>query len=315
MTVVVSETFAFSEDSLELLKKIGPLETGPYAHDELIYAVANATVLMVRLAHKIDEQLLSHAPQLKMVISATTGLNHIDLDACRKRSIEVICLKGERDFLNSISSTAELSMGLLMSLIRYIPAAHNDVCAGNWNRDRFMGQSLFGKTLGIIGMGRLGKLLAGYARAFKMEIIYCDLRSEADCENARLVSLSELLSISDIISLNASHSRTDPTILDRANLALVKPGVLIVNTARGELVDEYEICRLVEQGHIGGYATDVMSDEQEIKANLKEHALVKLAADGHNVIVTPHIGGATIDGLSRAENFVIKKAIIHLGLN
>ncbi len=235
MPVVVTEPDALAPEALERLRRLGPVTLGPFERSELIDAVANATVLIVRLSHSIDREVLSAAPALRAVISATTGLNHIDLATCQERGIEIICTRGERAFLSTITGTAELSLSLLLNLARHIAPAFSDVLAGRWRRDAFRGISLRGLTLGIVGMGRLGYLMAEYGQALGMRVIAYDPNPLVVPPYAEMTSLEELLLRAEAISLHASHREGEPPILDAAALAQCHPGVLIVNSARGEL--------------------------------------------------------------------------------
>jgi D-3-phosphoglycerate dehydrogenase / 2-oxoglutarate reductase len=313
--IIVGEPELMGEEVRQRLASIGTVCYGPYDdRQSLIEAVAGAHVLMVRLGHQIDREIINAAPHLKMIISATTGLNHIDLDACKKRSIEIICLRGEREFLNQISSTAELSFALLMGLARKITSANDAVKGGKWERDCFFGSSLSGMTLGIIGLGRLGYLMAGYANAFAMNVIWYDRANVTDVpDDARSVSLDELLTSADVVAIHASHYPGEPPILGPRELAMVKPSAFIINTARGELVDEEALVQALEGGRIGGYATDVLNGEQKVK-EIGQHPLVQLARRSENIVLTPHIGGATENGLYKAEIFVVEKAIAELEL-
>ena len=313
LPVVVSEPEGLSDETLVQLQRLGPVTVGPFDRHDLLRAVPSAAVLMVRLKHSIDRELLTAAPHLKLVISATTGVNHIDLEACKERGIEVICLRGERAFLATITSTAELALVLLLNVVRNVVPAHADVMAGRWRRDQFRGLSLRELTLGVVGLGRLGCVMAGYAKALGMRIIGSDPGPLSVPDFVERVDLDTLVSSSDAISLHATHDAGKPPLLGARELAMLKPGAFLVNTARGELVDEAALLAGLESGRIGGYGTDVLSNETAW-TDFSDHPLVRYARSHSNVVITPHIGGATLDGLHRAEAFVVNRALQHFGL-
>ena len=175
MIVLNAEPLGYSVKAIESWKQKG------YTYKESGWkeilnedSFANVHILIVRLAQKIDKVILEKFPDLKMLVSATTGLDHIDQDELIKRNIKLVSLRGQDEFLKTIPSTAEHTWALLLALIRNIPAANEDVRSGNWERDRFRGYQLKEKMLGIIGLGRTGKRVAGYAQAFDMQVQYFD---------------------------------------------------------------------------------------------------------------------------------------------
>lgn len=201
------------------------------------------TAIFARLGLGLDAEVFAAGGgAIRWIVTPTTGLSHIDVSEAEKLGIGILSLKGRTDFLKTIASTAELAWGLLLALIRTIPAAHADVLENRWRRDPFPGRELRGRTLGIVGLGRLGALMAGYARAFGMRVLACDLRDEvfADPANAHVErrSLEPLLSECDIVSLHLPLEEGTRGILDARRIGLMKRGAVLVNTARGELLDE-----------------------------------------------------------------------------
>ena len=161
-TVVIAEPLGFPKKSLNQLKRKSEVFIGPFSRNELKEAIKSCNALIVRLTHSIDKELLGPAKELKYIVSATTGLNHIDTTYCKDKGIKIISLRGEPEFLQYITGTAELALSLMLLLARPVLESQLDVQQGNWNRDSFRGSQLFGKTLGIIGMGRLGSQMATY---------------------------------------------------------------------------------------------------------------------------------------------------------
>lgn len=276
----------------------------------------DVTVLVVRLGRYLSAEYLAQFPRLRFVVSPTTGLNHIDLSACSTRGIEVISLKGEAAFLDSITATSELALGLLLALLRRIPEAHQHTTLDlSWNRDLFCARMLSRMTVGILGLGRLGRQMAKMCHGLGMTVLACDPHVDAAAFTAagtEAVSLSDLAARSDVVSLHVDYRPENDAMINAAFLAQCRPGTLLVNTARGELCDEEALAAALDSGHLGGLATDVLRNEQS-GAVLAEHPLVQRARQGLNVIITPHIGGCCADAMRETEDFAARKLLNRLG--
>lgn len=296
------EPFGYSAEAESILNQVGAYLAQPL---EALTPDNRARVaaLIVRFATKMTPAVMETFPRLRWIVSATTGTDHIDVKAAALRGIEVLCLKGEREFLASIPSTAEHTWALLLALVRRIPAATASVAAGHWDRDQFRGAELKGKTLGIIGLGRTGSKVASYAEAFGMTVGYYD-PFQKDESYRRFDSIVDLLSWSDVVSVHVHLTNETEGLLGREDLAAIKPGARLVNTSRGRIIDESAAADLIENGTIVGLATDVLTTELDAIADSPLHRLV---ASGANVIITPHIGGATWDAMHTTEEFMAKK--------
>ncbi len=248
---------------------------------------------------------------LRAVATATTGLSHIDIEACRERNVKIVSLRGAHDLLDGITATSELALALMVALARSIIPAVQDVRKGVWNRDAFKGRQLNGQTLGIVGLGRLGRRMAAYGQTIGMTVVATDPSISNDQPFVKMLDLEELAQVSDVIALFASYEPGCGPILTREIISLMRDHALIVNTARGELVDELAIADAIKGGGLGGYGADVLSDEQNI-ADLENHPLIALSQTGYNVVITPHIGGATHDAMSRVETYIVDRLIAHL---
>ena len=262
--------------------------------------------LIVRLGYHLDEEMLPDEGRLRVIATATTGLNHIDLVAAAEREISVISLKGEVEFLSNITATAEHTWGLLLSLIRHIPAAAADVHRGNWNRDAFRGRELLEKTLGIVGYGRLGRTVARYAKAFGMTVVATDPSPLARDPGIEYLAMHDLLRRCDVLSVHADFSDANRGLIGKNEIRSLRPGAVLINTARGELVDEDALLAALVDGHLAGAALDVLADEA---ATSSEQAgpLIEYAKQHENLLITPHIGGATLDSMRKTEVFVAEK--------
>lgn len=265
----------------------------------------NAEVLIVRLARKIDSSVLMQFPHLKWIVTATTGLDHLDLDELQRRGIQYLSLKGETSFLETIPSTAELSWGLLIALMRHIPASVQAVDSGIWDRDLFRGFQLRGKTLGIIGLGRIGKMMAHYGEAFGMNVQYFDPNVSQN-SYLRKETMEDLVESSDIISLHIPYDNQTHGVINQSIIGRFKEGCWFLNTSRGGIVDEEALVNALESEKIKGIATDVLSTEL---VDYTKSPLYRARAKGLPVIITPHIGGASLDAMHACEVFMAKKLL------
>lgn len=310
---LITEADDFSEKALSVYKSLGPVYLYPKlqgAAKERIKAAAH--ILVIALKYQIDKTWIDSMPDLKLIVSPTTGLNHIDMDYCRKRAIKVISLRGRRKFLKNIPSTAEAAMALLLALTRNIPWAFEDVKRGHWNRVLWRGRQLLGKTLGILGFGRLGKITARYAKTFGMKVIAHDpYVSEKIMEKAGVhgVNMDELFKQSDVVSLHVMLTPETHNLVKEKHLKLMKPTAYFVNTARSELLERDLLYKALRNGWIAGAATDVLWDERSDGSHLRKDALWNYAQKNKNLIIVPHIGGATYEAMEITQNFVAELAL------
>jgi D-3-phosphoglycerate dehydrogenase len=298
--ILVSESSGMSTDAVATLGQLGEVVLADLDRGELLESLTDVDVLWVRLRTRIDAEVFSRAPQLGIVATATTGLDHVDLETARTRGIEVVSLRGATEFLRDVRATAELTIGLVLSLLRNIPAAVADVREGRWDRDRFKGRELRGSRIGIVGYGRLGSLVAGYFRSFGASLIASDPYVQS--EEIRTVSLDELLSTSDIITIHASLTSETHHLIGREQLARCKPGALLINTARGDIVDSAALLDALRFGQIAGAALDVLAGETS--SGVGHLPLVDYARGHANLIITPHIGGCTHESMAMTENYI-----------
>ena len=245
--------------------------------------------------YKLDEYILKHFNGT--ILTASTGLNHIDIDYCNEKGIKVMSHKEDMELLNELPSTSELAFGLMSSMLRNIPSSFDDVKKGNWDYDSHMGHQLKGKTIGIIGYGRLGKMMTDYCYAFGMNTLpYDPYKFDADFEL--------LLKISDVISLHVHANDETRHMINKKTLGKMKNNSYIVNTSRGEIVNEHDIVDALRSGKLKGYATDVIEDEY---GNRENSPILKGIKEGLNIIVTPHVGGMTWEGQQKAYMWSISK--------
>ncbi len=245
-------------------------------------ALADADALVVRSAVQVDDALLEHAPKLRVIGRAGVGVDNIDAESATRRGIVVMNTPGA----NAIA-VAELTIGLMLALARKLPAANASMHAGKWEKKSLQGVELRGKTLGILGLGRIGLEVANRARPFGLEIIAHDpFVSAAVAREAgiKLVSTEELFSTSDYLTLHVGLTPQTTGIINERTIATMKKGVRILNCARGELIEEAALVAALKSGQVGGAALDVFTVEPP-----KDSPLAGLP----NVILTPHIAGST----------------------
>tara|TARA_B100000676_G_C17955453_1_gene774460 strand:- start:60 stop:974 length:915 start_codon:yes stop_codon:yes gene_type:complete len=285
---------AFHNRGISILENIGEIY-----ENFSINKREDITILIVGLDKKIDFKILDLYPNLKLIASPTTGLDHIDVDETNLRGIKIISLKGERSFLETLSSTAELAFGLIISLSRNFFPAQKAVLEGQWNRSSFVGNTLRGKTLGVIGKGRLGEMVINYGKSFGMKTFFNDTKVKGG------IKLENLLSISDFISLHVPLNKSTSFLINDKSFKLMKPNAYLINTSRGKIVDEIALISALESKHISGYGTDVISDE--FLSNTEDSLLIKYARENPNVVITPHIGGMTVESRKDTDIFIAKK--------
>jgi len=247
-------------------------------------ALATADALLVRSKTRVTAALLDLAPMLKVIGRPGTGVDNVDLAAATRRGVVVMNTPAG----NSVSA-AEHAMGLLLALLRNIPQANSSVRQGKWDRHLFTGAELKGKTLGIIGYGKIGTEVAKRALGFEVEVlVYDPFVSEtlAREQSIRLVSLDDLLLQSDIVTLHAPVTGATRNLINAGSIAKMKDGAFLVNAARGELVDEEALLAALRSGKLAGAAIDVFVNEPKPNA-----ALISLP----NVVATPHLGASTVE--------------------
>lgn len=309
--ILNAEPENYSPQAAAILQTLGELRLAHQNRASLLKAVSDVDALIVRLAFQIDEQVFNAAPNLRAVVSATTGLDHIDLAAAERHDVKVLSLRGEEEFLRSIPATAELTWGLLLSLTRKIPPAFDSVLEGEWQRDLFKGHDLAGRRLGILGLGRIGTMVARYGQAFGMQVLAYDPNPQHRMPGVRNAeSMEDLLRQADIISIHVPLNPDTVRLIGATELNLLPEGALLINTSRGDVLDEPALTSALESGHLSGAALDVLCNERS--QELATSGLIQYARNHDNLILTPHIGGATYESMAATEIFMAKKLVQYL---
>jgi D-3-phosphoglycerate dehydrogenase len=260
---------------------------------ELLRDAANYDAMVVRSRTKITREVLDTATNLKIVVRGGVGLDNIDVPYAKAKGVEV-----RNTPKASSNSVAELALGYMLALARKIPQASMSMRAGEWKKKQLRGSEIAGKTLGLIGFGNIGGALGAKAAALGMSVIFYDVLSPPDPGEARQVSLNEVLSQSDFISLHVPKLPATTNMLNAEAFAKMKDGVYIINCARGGIVDEDALADALTSGKVAGAALDVFVDEKVQPGNAKLFAITD--ENGFNkVIGSPHVGASTSEGQSR----------------
>jgi len=297
----------FSEKAKSITSTLGENDYKTIPQKDLPNGIEQYDIAIVGLANKFDKAVLDGARNLKIIATPTTGLDHIDLEIAKQKGIEVLSLRGETEFLNSITGTAELAFGLIISLLRMVPFSFDDVRAGRWDREKWCGHNVSGMTLGVVGAGRLGTQMIRYGNAFGMKVIFYDL-NVGESKGAKKVDFDELLCESDVASLHVHLLSETENMFTAEIFKKMKKTAVLVNTARGKIVNESDLLEALKNKTIAGYATDVLSHELNFAGNqFSKYPLVEYAKTNTNCIIVPHIGGMTYESREATDIFIAEK--------
>ncbi|MGA5423614.1 hydroxyacid dehydrogenase [Streptomyces lavendulocolor] len=270
----------------------------------LLAAVRDAEALVVRSATTVDREVLDHAPRLRVVARAGVGLDNVDVEAATRAGVMVVNAP-----VSNVTSVAELTVGLILSMFRHIPAASASVRAGEWRRADFQGSELSGKSVGILGFGRIGQLVAERLAPFEVELLTHDPVVSAEFAHAHGVSwlpLDDLVATADVLTVHVPRTPATVGLIGERELALAKPTMRLVNTARGGIVDEAALARALAEERIAGAALDVFATEPPVHSPLPHL---------DTVVCTPHIGAGTAEAQDRAATTVLDAVrAVFLGL-
>lgn len=250
-------------------------------------------VLDASMKVPITRDMLNAAPRLRIISCATTGSDHIDGAAAEERGIEVCTLRENPDVLRNLTPAAELSWALLLACARRLPAAVGHVTEGSWDRESFPGVMLNGKTLGLVGCGRIGGWMARYGQAFGMTVIAHDPYIDKAPVGVQLMPLEEVAARADFISVHVHLGSQTRNLVSAEVFACMKPGCIFVNTSRSGLVDERALLEGLESGRLAAAGLDVLGGEPNIASN----PLLGYARTNDNLLITPHCGGFSPDAV------------------
>jgi len=305
--ILNAEPKGYCINAREILKSVGELYEEELDREKLLRIIGKYEILIVRLGIQVDKEALDAGHNLVAVVTATTGLDHIDIQHAQKKGVKVLSLHGEADFLRKVGATAEHTWALLLALIRKVPQASRSVLNGYWDRDKFRGSELRGKRLGILGLGRLGEKIALYGNAFEMKVLaYDPFRTAWPNDVIRCSNLNALLSKSEILSIHIPLNEKTKGLIGKQELAVLLEDGILINTSRGEIVDSHALIESLSEGHLAGAAVDVIEGERNA-AMRDKNSLIAYAKTHSKLLITPHIGGATWESMASTEVFMAKK--------
>jgi D-3-phosphoglycerate dehydrogenase len=301
--VLVSDKL--SDSGLEVLRAAPGIEVDyrpGLSEAELADAIGDYDALIIRSASKVTAKVLERADSLQVVGRAGIGVDNVDVPAASRKGVIVMNTP-----TGNAVTTAEHAISLLMSLARKIPMATASVKNGKWEKTKFEGTEIAGKTLGVVGMGNIGRIVADRAQGLKLDVIAFDpvLSSDKAARiGVELVSLEELFTRADFITIHAPLTPETKNLISTASIAKMKKGVMIVNAARGGIVDEKALANAIVEGHVAGAALDVFVKEPVETDN----PLLKL----ENVVLTPHLGASTSEAQERVAREIAEQVVEYL---
>jgi D-3-phosphoglycerate dehydrogenase len=298
--ILIAEPLA--EAGVELLRAHHQVDArDATTREELLAAVADVDALVVRSATRVDAEVLEAGRNLKVVGRAGIGLDNVDVAAATRLGVMVVNAPQ-----SNVISAAEHTVALILAQARNIPKAHAALREGRWERGRFQGAELYGKTLGILGLGRVGALVAQRLNAFGMRLLAYDpyvSRERAAQMGVELASLADVLARADIVTVHLPKTPDTTGLLGETELAAMKPGARLVNTARGGILDETALAKAVGDGQLAGAALDVFAEEPTTQSPLFEL---------DNVVVTPHLGASTTEAQDKAGIAIAEQLLLAL---
>ncbi|WP_294350932.1 D-2-hydroxyacid dehydrogenase [uncultured Clostridium sp.] len=281
-------------DAIKALEKAGMEVVNDHIEqDKLGEALKEFDAVVIRSATKLTKEVIEaeKGGKLKLIVRAGVGVDNIDLVAAKENGITV------KNTPNASSnSVAELAIAHMFAVARFVNISNVTMRNGEWNKKKYKGTEINGKTLGIVGMGRIGRSLAKKATALGMKVIYTDLFGEQENLKYKFVSLESLLKSSDFVSLHVPYDKTKGSLIGRDELALMKDGSYLINCARGKVVEEAALLEALNSGKIAGAGIDVFEEEPTKNEELINHP---------NVSVTPHIGASTKEAQTRIGEEVV----------
>lgn len=311
--ILYYDILEFQPENLALLRQHFDVITVPDPSHDTPENLLRAQATFAPLGFYCGREKIDAMPHLKVIGSNTTGHPHIDVEYAAHCEIQTFTLKGQHEFLRTITPTAEHTWGLMLALTRNLVPAFHSTLRGEWRRWPYGAPAMLSRLkLGIAGFGRLGSLVGSYATAFGMQTRYFDPFVETHQQGVeRVNSLEELVAWGDIITVHIPHEKETENLFDEALIKRFKTGAYFINTSRGELVDHAALLTALQDGKLAGAALDVFEDEftQDFEEKFAHHPLLKYAQTHENLIITPHIGGSTRDAWLLTQQHVVHQIL------
>jgi phosphonate dehydrogenase len=299
LIVLTNRVFPETRAALERVARVVANEAlEPWSHDEVIERCGEATGLMAFMTDRVDRAFLERCPQLKIIGAALKGYDNIDVDAARERGVQVTIVP---DLLTE--PTAELAIGLMIALGRHIPRGDAGIRQSGFAgwRPQLYGTGIGSSTVGIVGFGRVGQAIARRLSGFGCRIVAFDAEPFGEGVDIERVAFEAVLKLADIVVLGLPLTGTTTGLIDAAAIGRMRRGALLINPARGSLVDEAAVADALESGHLGGYAADVFECEDWAQPDRAMSIDARLTAPGARTVLTPHIGSAVTSARRQIE--------------
>lgn len=301
MKIIVVSPEYFPEDILLELRTIGDVVSKKLSREELLNEIEKYDAVLTRVDVKFDKEVLDKARNLKVIGSATTGLDHIDVQHANSKGINIINLSGTHT-----TPTAEYTFSLILALAKKVPQAYDSLKKGEWDRGKLFGIELEGKSLGVIGFGKIGSKVARYARSFGMNVLAYDPYINEDLAGevgAKVTTFDDILQDSDIITIHSFLSPETRGMIDSKAFSKMKTTALLINAARGEIVDEQALLDALKNKKIAGAALDTFAQEP-LPSTSK---LMEYANENQNLIITPHMAASTKESVYTSAEEIVRK--------
>lgn len=296
-------------DALNVFDGIGKVDTVEADYEKVYSVIADYDAYLPSLKVPIDAEMVAQCRKLRVIGTPSTGTDHLDLVAIKDAGIDCFDIATEFDLINGFTATSELAFGALLALNRKICEGRQSVLSGSWGREEYTGFQLLGKTLGIVGLGRLGAISARIGNGFGMKVIATDVR-DVSAPNVEMVDFDTVISEADVLTLHVHLRENTRGMISHKVLTSMKPNVIILNTSRGALIDEVALLNALQNKQISGACLDLIDGEW--LNDVRDHPLVKYAQNNNNLMIVPHIGGATHESIYGARVFMAKKVAEYL---
>jgi D-3-phosphoglycerate dehydrogenase / 2-oxoglutarate reductase len=314
LRILHCEIGAYPAEALNELRGIATVEAAVTPHDPgPQLRDGDYDAVFVGIGVPISRQVIESARSLRWIVTPTTGTSHIDVDAARQCAVRVISLAGHTELLRRVRATAEHTFALLLALRRRLVAAVSHVRSGGWTREGLLGEDLSGQVMGIVGYGRLGRMVADLALAFHMDVVVHDADGSVTRSlpaRVHAAGLGTLLAEADVVSLHVPLNDSTRELLGPSEFALFKPGATLVNTSRGEVLSEPALLDALRAGRLAGAAVDVLAHDSSWPGSSPEnHPMLRYASTNPNLLITPHIGGYSRQAVLSTRAFVVREFI------
>tara|TARA_Y100000590_G_scaffold8756_1_gene10891 strand:- start:1038 stop:1988 length:951 start_codon:yes stop_codon:yes gene_type:complete len=307
MKLICPDPKTFSINCIKEVNKLFHVNLKEISQNKFNKIGKNYDIILTRFTRYVGKEILCANTKVKYILTPTTNPeDYINLKIAKKKNIKIFSLVDQTKFLKNITATAEHTWLLILALSRNLLAAYQSVSLKNWSPTNYKGVQLHGKTIGIIGFGRLGKKVASYANSFGMNVIFYDKNVGISKKYKKISSLSSLITKSDIVSIHASLNNETFHMFNKKTLSFFKKSTLLINTSRGEIIDSKSLVYFLKKKKIKGAAVDLIENEVSLKKRNND-PLIKYSIKNKNILITPHIGGFTEESVRDTDSFILNK--------